>query len=631
MSKNKETKYSFKGSAGKKVDNKFSNIYQDLVEKEDKTVENLLLKIHTAKQEEEPTEDRNIIKEVDSKTAEINSRKRRQAALNQLKKATSKSQPIYELEKESNSNIEDDLKRLKEEKDAEKIATEGIEDTKKFEALGIRSIDDEIDYIRQKARERKDMDKSSVEIYKEYSEFEKNDMKSHTDDNEDTKKIPSLDDIPTINKNILEEITHRINKSKEVDFDFRDRRDEDRVNLQENNLNHDENLGFDNTKPDDEIESMENDIRQIKKIQSRGERKGSKKSFLNDGRSQVKNTRESVYKKSLSEKKSNSKRNKKIAIAVILIFVGLIFSSALYDKLKSSKNNDSKTKVEVNKEVVKSKPVSKTQKKEDYIKKLKSLATNLNDAEKNRLQYIIDNINSYPDEMIEKLIRNQEALDYVYSYKDKDKYNKKSLENITSSYYVDGSVPLFLQWDRRWGYRNYGKEMIGLSGCGPTSLAMVIKHFYKNQDINPYEVAKYSQENGYVSPNNFTSWKLFEEGLKKFGLESKDIVPVEAKMKRALDDGAILIASVKPGIFTDRGHIIVIKGYNKNGDFLINDPNSILNTTKAWSFDELKDQIRKIWAINKINGFKDSSKNNTDTQEKNDGSDDPSIIQDIDG
>ena len=30
-----------------------------------------------------------------------------------------------------------------------------------------------------------------------------------------------------------------------------------------------------------------------------------------------------------------------------------------------------------------------------------------------------------------------------------------------------GSVPLLMQWDKRWGYDAYGSNMIGLAGCPP--------------------------------------------------------------------------------------------------------------------------------------------------------------------
>ena len=100
----------------------------------------------------------------------------------------------------------------------------------------------------------------------------------------------------------------------------------------------------------------------------------------------------------------------------------------------------------------------------------------------------------------------------------------------------------------------------------------------------------------------------------------------------ALDDGKILIVSVKPGAFTERGHIIVIKGYDNNGNFLINDPNSIVNTNKAWSYDELKNDLRKIWAVWPEGGSDSYTEQEHQTQDNDDSgsSEDPSIIQDID-
>ena len=654
MPKNNDTKYSFKGSSGKKSDNKFANIYQDLIGREEAMEENLLSKRHASMKSEQIVEDRNPVKEFDAETVEFNCRKRRQAVVNQMKSATSKSSPIYEINDSSGFDVEENLRKLKEEKQSDKLNDSQLENTISFDTIGVRSIDDEIEYIRKKAKERKNMDKSSVEIYKEYSEFEKGDINKNSSDEEKTKKLTSIDDIPTINKNILDEITNRVcqdNTEDEIKKIIEKKNigninDYDTQKIKEINENEikemDKSIELSEA---DDIRLMEEGIKKIQKMQkddgrkTRSSKKTKKKNSKREEESiaNKKNIREEAYRKSLSDRNKNSKRNKTIAITVILVFVVLIFSSALLDRFRNNIPFFDNKKIETKKEVkkpVKKKEEGKTDNKgdkKDILAKLKSMGSNLSDSENKRLQYIIDNIDSYPTDLLEKLIRNPETLDYVYSYKDRDKYNQKSLKDVTTSYNVDGNVPYFLQWDRRWGYRNYGKEMIGLSGCGPTSLAMVIKYFDKDMDVNPYKIAKYSQENGYVSPKNFTSWRLFEDGLGKFGLTSRDVIPVEAKMKRALDNGDILIASVKPGIFTDRGHIIVIKGYNKNGDFLINDPNSIINTTKSWSFDELKTQIRKIWAINRITKLDNASKNsNSNNNSNNTNQDDPSIIQDID-
>ncbi|MFR1318140.1 MAG: C39 family peptidase [Peptostreptococcus anaerobius] len=370
---------------------------------------------------------------------------------------------------------------------------------------------------------------------------------------------------------------------------------------------------------------------------------------VNQSIGNVGTSRAEVYKRGRQDKSSKLNVKKIVTLLILLALIG-IFIAAAADKYMTYKRENPITKVETSKTKDKAKEKTSpktTQKKvslEDKKKKLENIKSKLNYDEAKRLEYIIENIGSYPEDLIDLLLRNNETVDYVYSYKDKEKYNARKLaKNVTSSYHVDGEVPLFLQWDRRWGYRNYGSEMIGLSGCGPTSLAMVIRHFDSKSAVNPYDIAKYSQDNNYVSNTNTTSWKLFEDGIKKFDLQSVDVLPVEAKMKKSLDGGHVLIASLNPGLFSTRGHIIVIKGYNSDGDFLINDPNSIVNTNKAWSFDELKNYLRKIWGVSRIKSSDedvsnsmsrggDSTGDNEDKKQSSGGdgdSSDPSIIQDI--
>ena len=59
--------------------------------------------------------------------------------------------------------------------------------------------------------------------------------------------------------------------------------------------------------------------------------------------------------------------------------------------------------------------------------------------------------------------------------------------------------------------------------------------------------------------------------------------------------GHPIIASMAPGNFTDAGHFIVIVGY-ENGEFLVNDPNSLINSEKKWSYETLRGQIKNMWS-----------------------------------
>lgn len=69
----------------------------------------------------------------------------------------------------------------------------------------------------------------------------------------------------------------------------------------------------------------------------------------------------------------------------------------------------------------------------------------------------------------------------------------------------EGEVPLFMQWDKRWGYESYGDSNIGLSGCGPTCLSMVYLYFTGDVAGNPREIARYCEENGFYTPSGTSS------------------------------------------------------------------------------------------------------------------------------
>lgn len=646
MASKKDTKYTFKGN-NKKVDNKYANIYEDLSNKDKLYEENSLKKLHKDENNDINKIGQPVVRELSLEEAEKNAKMRKQAMLNEKQIAIQKSSPVVNHTMAQSYDRIESLERLKREKEASRLGQDV----------------DNPEYIKQKAKERANMDKSDVEIYKEYSDFDRSSEPRDEEDSElsvadiekglsqdseaddfKTKKIEDL--IEALSKHEDERPTERLPKVRQTRRSPRPVTLEDDVRIKENEI-------------EELLRRRKIQEREESSKMTRAERKQARKKAKENKRDTTTSNPNSAYRSRLDVYKNNAKKNaerinfKRLGLLIIGIVLVAVLVATGIDMLKHKLGTSTPTKTTTKTSTSTSKTkstatASKTVTKEEKIKKLEAIKGKLNSQEAERLDYIIKNIDSYPDTLIDLVARNHETVDFVYSYKDREKYNNRKLSaDINSSYYVDGDVPLFLQWDRRWGYRTYGKEMIGLSGCGPTSLAMVIRHFDSDSTVNPYDVAKYSQDNGYVSADNFTSWKLFETGLSKYGLESQDVIPVEAKMKKALDDNKILIVSVKPGTFTERGHIIVIKGYNKNGDFLINDPNSIVNTNKTWSFDELKSEIRKIWGVSSKGSTSSSAKSNTksgsdntssssnssssssdDTSSSSDG--DASIIQDID-
>jgi len=199
----------------------------------------------------------------------------------------------------------------------------------------------------------------------------------------------------------------------------------------------------------------------------------------------------------------------------------------------------------------------------------------------------------YERELEELLERNEEAADYVEGYPDRAAYLGEGID-LTEDF-VSGQVPLLMQWDRRWGYNSYGDSMIGLSGCGPVCLTMAYLYLTEDTDMTPREMADFADENGYYTSQG-TSWALWTDGAKKLGLRGTELSLDENIMKLALDEGGVVVCSMRPGDFTATGHFILIRGYDENG-FYVNDPNRRSNSEKQWDFETLKGQIRNLWEL----------------------------------
>ena len=200
----------------------------------------------------------------------------------------------------------------------------------------------------------------------------------------------------------------------------------------------------------------------------------------------------------------------------------------------------------------------------------------------------------YGEKLAELLERNEEAADYVESYPEREAYKSQPID-LTQEL-QSGSVPLLMQWDKRWGYDAYGSNMIGLAGCGPVCLTMAYLHFTGDAAMTPREMAAFAYDNGYYLEDAGTKWSLWTEGVGKLGLVGEELPLDENRMKQALDDGKVIVCSMGPGDFTTEGHFILIRGYDGNG-FYVNDPNRRSNSEKQWEFDTLRSQIRNLWAL----------------------------------
>ena len=162
---------------------------------------------------------------------------------------------------------------------------------------------------------------------------------------------------------------------------------------------------------------------------------------------------------------------------------------------------------------------------------------------------------------------------------------------------------LFLQTDDRWGneiysINNNSSQTIATSGCGPTSMAIVL-NYYIDDSITPLQTALYAMNNGYRTYQNGTSWLYFETIANEYDLEflqtssSKEVL----NWMNTKDD-PLIICSMGPGLWTSNGHFIVLWKIENNMVY-INDPASVAEERNKNSYNKLVSQCKQYFCFNK--------------------------------
>lgn len=200
---------------------------------------------------------------------------------------------------------------------------------------------------------------------------------------------------------------------------------------------------------------------------------------------------------------------------------------------------------------------------------------------------------NYPKSLLELLERNPETKQFVLDYP-KKKSERGQID--ISGEVTKGEIPLFLQWDERWGYRKYGGDFMALNGCGPTCLSMVYCGLSGETDWNPFRTAQMAEQEGYYVSGTGTSWELMTGGADSLGLTVEQVTFSENGIRSVLEAGKPIICVVGVGDFTTTGHFLVLTGVDTTGNIQLCDPNSRKNSEQTWELERLMSQIRNLWA-----------------------------------
>ena len=197
----------------------------------------------------------------------------------------------------------------------------------------------------------------------------------------------------------------------------------------------------------------------------------------------------------------------------------------------------------------------------------------------------------YPASFLDALRRNPEIADFVVAYPDTE---QKAFGGIRESELPE-KVPLFIQWDKRWGYVPYGQSNVGISGCGPTCLSMVLYSLTGDKSLTPDMLAQRAMEDGYYVEGVGTSWLFMGDIAREYGITVNQFPSADLRqMEETVDNGGLIICAVGPGDFTDEGHFIVIRGIS-DGMLTINDPFSKANSRKKWDYNTVAPQVLQVW------------------------------------
>lgn len=280
----------------------------------------------------------------------------------------------------------------------------------------------------------------------------------------------------------------------------------------------------------------------------------------------------------------------------LFVVVILVFFYFKYEREDTRKIIEQSKVVEIKKPVV--------EKQNKIIEIPTVLATDVNQAigylknyadDNDDAKFILDNISEYPESLIKLAANRPRSLNFVRGYIE----NKNKFDKIDSrpeeSFNLNRKFPLYILWDKRWGYKEY-EDIYCVLGCGPTTAAMIINGYGGN--VNPLAIMDEMREKKYYIENVGTSWEGIRKILESHSIKSEDLPTVEKKYKNHLDTGNAILINVAPSKFTNIGHYMLIVGYNENG-FILNDSNSIEYSQQEIKFDELSNIIRGAWTLSK--------------------------------
>lgn len=175
--------------------------------------------------------------------------------------------------------------------------------------------------------------------------------------------------------------------------------------------------------------------------------------------------------------------------------------------------------------------------------------------------------------------------------------------------FTDAEIPVvyYAQTDSRWSGISYSGSIIGITGCGPTSVAIAASTLTGRAITSP-EVAAWSEATGHAAYGNGSYHSLIPDALANYyGLTVQRAGTSSAQqLVDALSSGKLVVVIMGPGTFTTSGHFIVLRGVTADGKVLVADPYSYSFSQRKWNLSLIMREAKRsasaggpFWIVSK--------------------------------
>lgn len=235
------------------------------------------------------------------------------------------------------------------------------------------------------------------------------------------------------------------------------------------------------------------------------------------------------------------------------------------------------------------------------------LSSALDNADK--LKDIAANATAYSDDrIIELALREPTAIDFVQQL--------PTASKDTSAYsgtVVKGTYPVLYDWDTSWAFMDYGTLPLGITGSGPTSLAMAYMGLTGKNDKSPADIAQLAIDSNYATGASGTSADFFTSVATSLDLKCTKLDATENDIAENLTASTPILVELQAGTVGDESHWALLVSYNRDSSVTLYDPTSTSATAHTWDAGTIADSATTLYLLEATDSTSSTSTTSTTT------------------